>query len=72
MNEFQPLIDDLYREAVLRARRLGPQGRLRECFELAEINIDMARALGPEETARRYRIYRANREQGCYGPPVPL
>ena len=71
MNEFQPLIDQLYREEVQRARRLGPEGRLRECFELAEMNIEMARSFGPDEMARRYRIYRANREHGCYGPPVP-
>lgn len=71
MNEFQPLIDQLYREEVLRARRLGPEGRLRECIELSEMNLAAASSFEPHEMARRYRIYRAIRERGCYGPPVP-
>ena len=70
MSEFQPLIDQLYREEVLRARKLGPQGRLRECFDLTEMNLKAAEAYGWDEMVRRYRIYTANRERGCYGPPV--
>jgi hypothetical protein len=71
MSEFQLLIDQLYREEVLRARRLGPQGRLRECIELTEMNLQAAETYGAIEMQRRYRIYTANREKGCYGPPVP-
>jgi len=71
VNEFQPLIDQLYREEVERARKLGPEGRLRECIELSEMNLAFAAAHEPKEMARRYRIYCAIREQGCYAPPVP-
>ncbi len=35
MSEFQPLIDQLYREEILRARALTPQERLSAAFELA-------------------------------------
>jgi len=71
VNEFQPLIDQLYREEVQQARALGPEGRLRVGFEIIEENFEWARALGEEEMARRYRISRALDEHGCYGPPFP-
>ena len=70
MNEFAPLIDQLYREEVLRARALGEEGRLRETFEISEQNLEWARSLGEEEMMRRYRIARALDEHGCYGPPI--
>ena len=71
MSEFQPLIDQLFREEILRARTLGPQGRLRQWLEIAEMNLEMARALGREEMDRRYRIRRLLDERGCYAPAVP-
>lgn len=71
MNEFQPLIDQLCREEVERARALGPEGRLRVGLEIIEENFAWARALGQEEMARRYRIARVLDEHGCYGPPFP-
>ncbi len=71
MSEFQPLIDQLYREEVEQARRLGPQGRLRECIELTEMNLKAAESFGWDEMQRRYRIYTANRDRGCYGHRFP-
>lgn len=35
VNEFQPLIDQLYREEILRARKQTPQERVRGAFEIA-------------------------------------
>jgi len=35
MNEFQPLIDQLYREGILSARKMTPQQRLTAAFELS-------------------------------------
>lgn len=35
MNPHQPLIDQLYREEILHARKQTPQQRLRAAFELA-------------------------------------
>lgn len=35
MNEFQPLIDQLYREEVLRARKMTPEQRVTAAFELS-------------------------------------
>lgn len=71
MNEFQPLIDQLYREEVRRARALGEKGRLRVGIETSEMNLAWAQAMDSVERARRYRIVRALDEHGCYGPPVP-
>lgn len=71
MNEFKPLIDQLYREEVQRARALGEAGRFRVGLEICEMNMEAARALGEGEMKRRYRIARALDEHGCYGPPVP-
>lgn len=71
MSEFQPLIDQLFREEVQKARELGPQGRLRQWLEIAEMNLEMARALGREEMDRRYRIRRLLDERGCYAPAAP-
>jgi hypothetical protein len=71
VSEFQPLIDQLYREEVRRARALGEQGRLRVGIETSEMNLIWAQSMEPQERARRYRIVRALDEHGCYGPPVP-
>ena len=71
MNEFQPLIDQLYCEEVRRARALGEEGRLRVGIETSEMNLAWAQEIEPDERARRYRIARALDEHGCYGPPVP-
>ena len=71
MNEFQPLIDELFREEVERARKLGPEGRFRESIEITEEAFEWARALGEEEMERRFRIARILSEHGCYGPPMP-
>ena len=35
MNEFKPLIDQLYREEILRARAQTPQQRVAAAFDLA-------------------------------------
>ena len=35
MNKLQPLIDELYREEILRARKQTPQERVRAAFEIA-------------------------------------
>ncbi len=43
MNEFQPLIDQLYREEILRARQQTPQQRLRATFEVTEFALRMMR-----------------------------
>lgn len=71
MSEFQPLIDELYREEIREARALGPEGRFRVGIETTEMNFEWAKSLGAEEMARRYRIARALDDHGCYGPPVP-
>lgn len=35
MNEFQPLIDQLYREEILHARKMTPQQRIAAAFDFA-------------------------------------
>jgi hypothetical protein len=37
MSEFQPLIDQLYREEVLRARAMTPEQRITAAFEIAPL-----------------------------------
>lgn len=44
MNEFQPLINELYREEILRARRMTPEERLRGTFEMTETALTLMRA----------------------------
>jgi hypothetical protein len=41
MSEFQPLIDDLYREEIERARRMTPQQRLQAACELTDLAFEM-------------------------------
>lgn len=71
MSEFQPLIDQLYREEIATARRLGPDGRYRQAMHICARNIAAAEALGEAEWSRRYRIIRALDDQRDYGPPFP-
>ena len=73
MSEFQPLIDQLFRGEVRKARALGPEGRLKAWLEIAEMNLEFARALGREEMDRRYRTRRLLDERGYYalGSPRP-
>ncbi len=44
MSEFQPLIDQLYREEILRARKMTPQERLRATFEITDFALKMMRS----------------------------
>ena len=39
MNEFQPLIDQLYREEILHARKMTPQQRIAAAFEIAPLAL---------------------------------
>ena len=71
MSEFQPLIDELYREEIREARALGTEGRLRLAFQMMEENFAWARTLGEAEMNRRFAIGKKLKEQGCYGPAVP-
>ena len=43
MNPHQPFIDQLYREEILRARKLTPQQRLRAIFEVTKFALRMMR-----------------------------
>lgn len=67
MSEFQPLIDQLYRERVLRARERTLGEKMGEVLELSELYFSQ----DSPELQRRLRIVRALEEQGCYGPPQP-
>ncbi len=67
MNEFQPLIDQLYREKVLRARARTPGERMSDVLELSMMHL----AKDDPELRRRLAIVRAMEERGCYGPPQP-
>lgn len=44
MNEFKPLIDQLYREEILRARQQTPDERVRGTFEMTETALALMRA----------------------------
>ena len=71
MSEFQPLIDELYREEIREARALGMEGRLRIAFQMMDENFAWGRTLGEVEMTRRLVIAEKLKEHGCYGPPVP-
>jgi len=63
MNEFQPLIDELYRERILRARQMTPEEKFRagpELFEAAcEITLSGIAAQHPDTTPeQRLQILR--------------
>jgi hypothetical protein len=44
MSEFQPLIDQLYREEVERARKLTPAQRIEAAFELTDMAFSIMEA----------------------------
>jgi hypothetical protein len=44
MNPHQPLIDQLYREQILRARKQSPEARFRGCMEITELAFQIMRA----------------------------
>jgi len=67
VNEFQPLIDQLYREKVLRARRRTPGERMSDVLELSTMHFKK----NDPELRRRLGIVRTMEEHGCYGPPQP-
>lgn len=78
--ESQPLIDEIFREKVLRARATPPEQRFLEGFELFEMGMvlmrDSVRAQHPEFTAdevdrevsRRFDTFRRLEEQLIYRP----
>ncbi len=67
MNQFQPLIEALFRERILRARELTPEQRLREALELADLHFSS----NDPELRRRVAIIRKFEERDCYGPAQP-
>lgn len=82
--EFQPLMDDIFREKVLRARRMTPEERIRTMFELYEHGVRAmrggVRAQHPEwdeaqitaEVSRRFARVRQVAEWGIYHPVSPV
>ena len=67
MNPHQPLMDQLYREKVLRARRQTPAERMSDVLELSGWFFSKDES----ELRRRIRIVRAMEERECYGPAQP-
>lgn len=67
MSEFQPLIDQLYRERVARARAQTPGQRMSDVLELAGWHFSKDNA----ELRRRLQIGRVLDEHKCYGAPQP-
>ena len=67
VNPDQSLMDQLYREKVLRARKLTSGERLNEALELSVTHYGK----DDPELRRRLAIVRAMEERGCYGPPQP-
>ena len=43
MNPHQPLMDQLYREEILHARKQTPQQRLRATFEITDFSLGIMR-----------------------------
>lgn len=67
MNPQQPLIDQLYREKVRRARACTPGERMSDVLELSALHFSTE----DPELRRRLAIVRAMEERDTYGPPVP-
>ena len=67
MNPHQPLMDQLYREKVLRARRQTPAERMSDVLELSAWFFSK----DDPELRRRIGIVRTMEERACYGPPQP-
>ncbi len=85
-NALQALQDDLYREKILRARKMTPEQRLADVFELSEHQFGMMLAgalqrlgtkdeeAGWREVARWMQRLDRTREHGLYAsekPPTP-
>lgn len=70
MSEFQPLIEQLYREEVLRARAMSPEERMAHCIEMSEANIAWSYGEGDAELSRRLARLRQLRDAQTYGPPL--
>ena len=80
MNEFQPLIDQLYREQILDARKQSLERRFLGTFEITDFAYSVSRDgvdmqfpdASPEERERqwqrRLRIQRYLSEAGIYFP----
>jgi hypothetical protein len=71
MSEFQPLIDQLYFEEVLRTRAMSPEDRMNLALDLSEANIAWSEGAGDPELSRRMRLLRESDDRRYYGPPVP-
>ena len=71
MSEFQPLIDQLYREEVLRTRAMSPEERMQLALDLSEANLAWSHGEGDPELTRRMRLLRDADDRRYYGPPVP-
>ena len=69
MNEFQPLIDELRREEILRVRAMTPEERMALCLEISEANIAWSYGEGDAELSRRLAQLRQARDARTYGPP---
>ena len=82
--EFQPLMDDIFREKVLRARRMTPAERIEDVFKLYDMGVELMRsgirAQHPDwsgdqieaEISRRFACIRQLEEHGIYQPvPAP-
>lgn len=67
MNPDQPLMDQIYREKILRARQRTPGERMSDVLELSTIYF----GTDDPEIRRRLAIVRAMEERDCYGPPQP-
>jgi hypothetical protein len=67
VNPHQPLIDQLYREKVLRARQRTPAERMSDVLELSMMHFTK----DDPELRRRLGIVRTMEERDCYGPPQP-
>ncbi len=71
VNEFQPLIDQRYREQVKRARAMTVEERLREGFRLTDEYMRTIAAMSAEERAL-WRAQIAKEEDAYFGPPIPI
>ena len=81
-NEFQPLMDDIFREKILRARRQTPEERFATGLEMFDEGVAWMRdgirmeqpELTPEEVdakvAQRFARIRQIEEHGLYQPVV--
>lgn len=67
MSEFRPLIEELFREEVLRTRQSTPEERLSQAFELA----DLAYGAPDPDLEARVERYREMQTKMYYGPPQP-